>query len=69
LKEVEQFNDIINKIQQKFPEQFSTQEQVFDVFASAYFSGRLLPVARLIEKTFGSGSFRKIGEETKKVNK
>ncbi|HAV11746.1 MAG TPA: hypothetical protein DCX32_04390 [Candidatus Moranbacteria bacterium] len=51
-------------IHEKNPEKFKSAEEVFDFFAKAYFSGRLLPVARLIEKTYGKGFFRKIGEES-----
>jgi hypothetical protein len=34
------------------------REAAFDVFARAYFSGNLLEVARLVEGTYGKGSFR-----------
>jgi len=34
---------------------------VYKVFLKAHFTGRLLPIGRLIEKTFGEGSFRLLG--------
>jgi len=65
LEERERLWKIIEGIQQKNPGQFKSKEEVFDVFAKAYFTGRLLPVARLVERTYGKGSFRKLGAETK----
>lgn len=51
---------IIQIIYWKNRERFNSEEDVFTLFAKAYFSGRLLELARIIEKTFGKGSFRKI---------
>lgn len=39
-------------------------EEVFRMFVCAAYSGRLLPLARLIERTLGRGSFRALAEET-----
>ena len=55
------FNLLLEEICKKNPE-FSSTDQVFDIFAKAVMTGKLLKVARLIEKTFGMGSFREIGE-------
>lgn len=41
------------------------KEEVFDLFARTVMSGKLLPVARSVEETYGKGSFRKLGEITK----
>jgi len=60
-------NKIVKDIFEKNSDKFESQEEVFDEFARAYFTGRMLPIARLVEKTYGKGSFRKIAEETKKV--
>ena len=38
------------------------KEEVFDLFASAALTGNLLTIGKLIDKTFGLGTFRKIGE-------
>ncbi len=59
-------NKLIDDIFLKNQSDFSSREEVFSLFATASMSGNLLPVARLVEKTFGKGSFRVIGEETKK---
>ncbi len=41
---------------------FSGREEILHMFMQAQVTGNLLPVARLIEKTFGKGAFRKLGE-------
>ncbi len=63
-KERQQFNDLVDRLYEKNKDDFQSREQVFNLFAVATLTGRLLPVARLIEKTFGKGSFRKIGNKT-----
>lgn len=62
--ERQQFNALVDKLYDKNKDDFESREQVFDLFADATLTGRLLPVARLIEKTFGKGSFRVIGERS-----
>jgi hypothetical protein len=61
----ESFNNTIRMIMEKNPEKFSNTEEVFNIFARAYFTGHILEIARLIESTFGKGSFRIMGEKTK----
>jgi hypothetical protein len=41
---------------------FQDREEVFDLFARAALTGRLLALGRLIEKTFGPGTFRQLGK-------
>jgi hypothetical protein len=41
--------------------EYKSQEDVFEVFARAMMTGNLMPAARLVEETFGPGSFRKLG--------
>lgn len=36
-----------------------TEEEVLDLFFRAYINGHLLPVARLMNKTFGKGTFKR----------
>jgi len=52
---------ICGEIHKQFPEQFGDADGVFKEFLKAHFTGRLLPIARLIDKTFGDGSFRIVG--------
>lgn len=39
------------------------REKIFDQFATAMFNGNLLPIGRQMEKTFGRGSLKRLGEE------
>lgn len=62
--ERKKLNDLIKELYEKNREEFESEEDVFNIFAKASMSGNILPLARLIEKTFGKGSFRRLGEET-----
>lgn len=50
------------ELYKKNQERFGSAEDVFRVFAEAYFSGKLLTLARLIEKTYGDGMFRNLSK-------
>lgn len=67
-KERKKLNKIIEEIYEanKEEEGFNSPEDVFDIFAQAVMTGRLLKIADLCERTYGKGSFRALGEETKK---
>jgi len=54
-------NYVCAEIQKQFPEQFQNPDEVYKVFLNAHFTGRLLPIGRLVENTFGEGSFRMLG--------
>lgn len=56
--------ELISEIYEKNKKDFSSEKEVFDIFVRSLFSGKSLKLARLIEKTFGKGSFREKGEET-----
>ena len=53
---------MIDKILEKNPDKFQDKEEVFEVFAKGMITGNILPVGRLVERTFGKGTLRKIGE-------
>ena len=53
----------------KNPGKFDSKEEIMEMFIKAQVTGNLLPVARLLEKTYGKGSFRKLGEETGTVER
>jgi hypothetical protein len=55
---------VISKIYDTNEGQYPSKEVVFELFAKAELSGRLLEVARIIEQSLGKGSFRKLGEDT-----
>ncbi len=54
-------NFVCTEIYKKFGEQFKSVDDVYKLFLNVNFTGQLLPIARLIEKTFGKGSFRLLG--------
>ncbi|MHB1956170.1 MAG: hypothetical protein ACYCOU_20770 [Sulfobacillus sp.] len=56
--------DLIAKIYTANPVRFASEEAVFDLFAKAVFTGKLLEIGHLIEKTLGKGALRSLGEET-----
>lgn len=60
--EREVLNTLINKINERNPEQFQDRKEVFEVFAKGMITGNILPIGRLIERTFGAGTLRRIGE-------
>ncbi len=55
-------NYLCEEIQKEFSDQYPNKEAVFNEFFKAYFNGKLLTIARLVEKTFGEGSFRLLGQ-------
>lgn len=55
-------NTLIDRIFEINRGQFKERERVFDVFTKAMLSGNILPLGRLIDGSFGPGTFRKIGE-------
>ncbi len=54
-------NYVCAEIQKQFPDQYQSADDVYKTFLNAHFTGRLLPLARTVEKTFGEGSFRLLG--------
>jgi len=55
-------NKLIDEVFERNSEKFQDREEVFEVFAKGMMTGNILPVGRLIEKTFGIGTLRRIGE-------
>lgn len=53
---------VCNQIKAEFPDEYQSFDEVLKEFLRAQFTGKLLPVARLVEKTFGKGGFRLLGE-------
>ncbi len=60
--EVVEFFKLVKSLYEKNKETFSSEDEVVTLFQKAQVSGNILSVARLIEKTFGKGMFRKLGE-------
>lgn len=63
-EERQQFNSLVDALYEKNKVGFESREDVFRLFAEATMTGRILPIARLIEQTFGKGSFRILGEKS-----
>lgn len=53
---------LAEKILEKNKDSFQDTEEVLTVFVKAALTGKALPLARVIEKTFGKDSFKKLGE-------
>lgn len=60
--EREILNSLIEKIFQTNSGGFSDKDEVFEMFEKAVFTGNIIPIAKIIEKSFGKGTFRRIGE-------
>lgn len=60
-------NYIVERIYKDNREKFNSTDEVMKLFSRSHFDGKLLRIAKLIEKSFGRGSFRMIGmmDETK----
>lgn len=55
-------NTLIDKIFERNPEKFTAREEVFEVFAKGMMTGNILPIGKLIDKTFGQGTFNKFSD-------
>lgn len=64
-KDRKELNEIIDDLYAENKDTLKSREKVFNVFAGAAMSGSLLPLARLVEKTYGKGSFRRLDEMSK----
>jgi hypothetical protein len=62
--ERERLQRFIDEVYTANTEEFASKEDVLALLARAVFTGKLLDVARITEKTFGPGSFRELGQET-----
>jgi hypothetical protein len=64
-KERSSLRQLVNDLYERNKNSFSIPDEVFLLFAKGALTGNVLELARLIEKTYGKGWFRKIGEMTK----
>ncbi len=51
-------NFIVDAVYENNKESFQSRDEILKQFFRAHFQGNIVPIARLIEKTFGEGSFR-----------
>ncbi|MCX6790411.1 MAG: hypothetical protein NTV60_02680 [Candidatus Kaiserbacteria bacterium] len=54
--------EFIDNLLQKNSNTFSSREEIMNLFIRGQVTGNVLPAARLIESTYGKGSFRKISK-------
>jgi len=62
--ELSELQELVEDIYDKNKDSFTSSGEVFELFLKTNASGRLLPLARLIEKTYGKGAFRYLGDFT-----
>lgn len=55
-------NILIDKLFERNQKSFQNREEIFEMFAKGMMTGNILPLGRLINKTFGQKTFKKIGE-------
>lgn len=67
-KQRKEFNEFLDDLYERNKKEFSSREKVFNLFAEGMLTGRILPIARLIEKTYGKGSFRELANHSAKVS-
>lgn len=63
----ERLNWMIDNIFHANQDQFSDREEVFKIFVNAALQGKLLPLARIYEKTYGRGSFEELADEMEEL--
>ena len=55
-------NTLLRKLQERSQGKFKDQEGLFELFASSMLTGNIMTLGKLIDRTFGKGTFKKIGE-------
>ena len=60
--EREALDELIVRLGYFHPEKFKTKKQVLNKFVEALFTGHIYELGKLIDTTFGTGTFRQIGE-------
>lgn len=61
MDERKKLDSLVDMILNSSENEYTSRKEIVDVFMRANFSGKLLPLARLIEKSLGKGSFRSVG--------
>lgn len=62
VKERRFLKKLIGELYKRNKNDFSSEDEILALFIKGGFDGNIMPVSRLVEKTFGKGSFRKLGE-------
>lgn len=53
---------LIDALYERNKNNFNDREEVFDMFAKNAFTGNMYELGKLVDKTFGRGTLRKIGK-------
>jgi hypothetical protein len=61
-KERQTLDTLIQKLLAKNPEKFKDEEEIMEMFERAMMTGHIHAIGQLIDKTFGKGTFRRVGE-------
>lgn len=63
-EETSDFLKFVDDLYLKNQDMFSNREEIISLFIKAQVTGNVLPVARLIEYSYGTGAFRYLGNQT-----
>lgn len=64
MEELESLDRLVDKLWEYNSDSYGSRDEIFNLFVDAHVNGGLLKIGRLIEKTMGKGSFRKLAEST-----
>jgi len=64
-EEVNNLNNLVDDLWIKNQNEFKNKEEILNLFIDAQLNGRLLKIGKLIEHTYGKGSFKKLGTSKK----
>ncbi|MES2315628.1 MAG: hypothetical protein V4486_02750 [Patescibacteria group bacterium] len=67
LSERAKLHQMIDDIFTKNKDKFKNKDEVFAIFVNAALKGRLLPLARIMNATYGKGSFSQLAEEMQEI--
>lgn len=59
-----EFLKLVDDIYNKNKDKFNSPKDVLLLFVKAAFTGRITEIGKLVESSFGKGSFRELGEKT-----
>lgn len=70
-KNIEALHRLVKELFSRNKEKFGSEDEILEIFKRGYFVGNFLEIGRLIDGSFGRGTFKKIGriEKDSDVNK
>lgn len=66
-QEREMLSILMDKIRERNTGKFKDTEEVFEMFVKGVMTGNILEIGKIIDSTFGVGTFRSIGEKEKSI--